>query len=62
MSVRDPETSEVLSIYDFEGITRVDWHCDFKHLHFYPALFQHAILKAYQGCTGIALDVRRITL
>ena len=31
-------------------------------MHSYPALFQHAVLEAYQDCTGIALDIQRITL
>jgi aminoglycoside phosphotransferase len=57
-----PETSEVLGIYDFEDIACVDRHWDFKYVHAYPALFQHALLEAYQRCTGIAPDVQRITL
>jgi aminoglycoside phosphotransferase (APT) family kinase protein len=58
----EPETSEVLGIYDFEDIACVDRHWDFKYLHSYPALFQRAVLEAYQDCTGIAPDVQRITL
>jgi aminoglycoside phosphotransferase len=57
-----PETSEVIGIYDFEDMACVDRHWDFKYVHSYPALFQRALLEAYQRCTGIAPDVQRITL
>jgi Ser/Thr protein kinase RdoA (MazF antagonist) len=58
----EPETSEVLGIYDFEDMACVDRHWDLKYLHSYPALFRQAVLKAYQDRTGITPDVERIAL
>jgi aminoglycoside phosphotransferase (APT) family kinase protein len=58
----DPETSEVLGIYDFEDIACVDRHRAFKHLPSYQALFQRVVLETHQDCTGIALDVQHIIL
>jgi aminoglycoside phosphotransferase (APT) family kinase protein len=58
----EPETFEVLGVYDFDAIACVDRHWDFKYVHSYPTPFRQAVLGAYQGCTGIAPDVPRITL
>jgi aminoglycoside phosphotransferase (APT) family kinase protein len=57
-----PETSEVLGLYDFEDMACINRHWDFKYIHSYPAVFQHALLEAYQRCTGMAPDVQRIAL
>jgi aminoglycoside phosphotransferase (APT) family kinase protein len=57
-----PETSEVLGLYDFADMACVDRHWDFKYIHSYPAVFQYALLDAYQRDTGRTRDVQRITL
>ena len=58
----EPETSEVLGVYDFDTIACVDRHWDFKYLHSYTPPFRQAVLEAYRSHTGIIPDTQRITL
>jgi aminoglycoside phosphotransferase (APT) family kinase protein len=58
----EPETSEVLGVYDFDAIACVDRHWDFKYLHSYTPSFRQEVLEAYCRHTGIIPDPQRITL
>ena len=58
----EPETSEVLGVYDFDTVACVDRHWDFKYLHSYTLPFRQAVLEAYRRHTGIIPDPQRITL
>src|SRR5215831_11715968 len=58
----EPETSEVLGIYDFDAIACVNRHWDFKYLHSYTPPFRQAVLEAYRRHTGVIPDPQLITL
>ena len=60
----DPHTSEVLGVFDYEGASWADRHCDFRYLLFdierEDAL--EAALEVYEPAVDRILDRRRIRL